>query len=284
MIAFSELGKMGRLGNQMFQYAFLRSCALRLGVKFYCPRWIGDEIFDLQDEGIREMTLCQPLPRWCPPPGSFGWIEGWEPIDGVDYCGFFQSARYFFSDEDVRSWFKFRSDIMSDALGSFGSNTSKEAVAIHFRFGDYRFDEKFYNPRVAYYRQALKILAGCAEKILVFSDEPSRAQRQLAALNASFHFVTGNSPAVDLAMMASCRAVVSSASTFSWWGAFLCGGGVVCPRQGMFRPGTAWRHEELWPAGWRELDAGLRWYDTVMFEKIRIPIRRVIRRLVKWRV
>ena len=50
MISFSRLGDYGRLGNQLFQYAFLRTTALRLGVKFYCPEWIGDSIFLLNDE------------------------------------------------------------------------------------------------------------------------------------------------------------------------------------------------------------------------------------------
>ena len=40
----------GGLGNQLFQYSFLRTQAERLGVKFYCPNWIGDEIFDLNDK------------------------------------------------------------------------------------------------------------------------------------------------------------------------------------------------------------------------------------------
>ena len=47
MIAFTRLGKMGQFGNQLFQYAFLyaflRTTAQRLGVKFYCHEWIGDK-------------------------------------------------------------------------------------------------------------------------------------------------------------------------------------------------------------------------------------------------
>ena len=50
MISFSKLGEYGRFGNQLFQYAFLRTQAKKLGVKFYCPKWIGDKIFDLNDQ------------------------------------------------------------------------------------------------------------------------------------------------------------------------------------------------------------------------------------------
>ncbi len=49
MLSFSKLGNCGRLGNQLFQYAFLRSSAHRLGTRFHCPTWDGDAIFDLGD-------------------------------------------------------------------------------------------------------------------------------------------------------------------------------------------------------------------------------------------
>jgi len=37
MISFKKLLVLGGLGNQMFQYAFLRVTAERLGVKFFLP-------------------------------------------------------------------------------------------------------------------------------------------------------------------------------------------------------------------------------------------------------
>jgi len=55
MLSYSKLGKQNlRLGNQLFQYAFLRTQSKKLGVKFYCPKWIGDEIFNLNDESLRK--------------------------------------------------------------------------------------------------------------------------------------------------------------------------------------------------------------------------------------
>ena len=53
MISFCKLGNYGRLGNQLFQYAFLRMTARRLGTQFFCPKWDGDDIFNLNDEGER---------------------------------------------------------------------------------------------------------------------------------------------------------------------------------------------------------------------------------------
>ena len=43
-VAFNHLGKMGQLGNQMFQYAATLATARQLGVTFMVPN--HDEIFD----------------------------------------------------------------------------------------------------------------------------------------------------------------------------------------------------------------------------------------------
>jgi hypothetical protein len=41
----------------MFQYAFARMTARRLGVKFYFPEWIGDKVFCLNDEDERATVI-----------------------------------------------------------------------------------------------------------------------------------------------------------------------------------------------------------------------------------
>ena len=44
MIGFNHLGKLGQLGNQMFQYAAILGVARYTGVKFIIPN--HDEVFD----------------------------------------------------------------------------------------------------------------------------------------------------------------------------------------------------------------------------------------------
>jgi hypothetical protein len=38
MIGFNYLGRLGHLGNQMFQYSCLVSCAKKMGVEAVCPQ------------------------------------------------------------------------------------------------------------------------------------------------------------------------------------------------------------------------------------------------------
>ena len=44
MLAFNHLGKLGQLGNQMFQYASLRGIASKVGSEFMIPN--HQEIYD----------------------------------------------------------------------------------------------------------------------------------------------------------------------------------------------------------------------------------------------
>ena len=45
MIGFNHLGRLGRSGNQMFQYAALRGIAANINTNFCLPIW-GDEVND----------------------------------------------------------------------------------------------------------------------------------------------------------------------------------------------------------------------------------------------
>ena len=71
----SSLGKLGRFGNQLFQYAFLRICAEKSGARVECPPWIGQTLF-----GHKDATISQQLPpaieRWEVFPRNGG-VSGW---------------------------------------------------------------------------------------------------------------------------------------------------------------------------------------------------------------
>lgn len=49
ILTMSSLGKFGRFGNQLFQYAFLRICAIQSGAEIECPSWIGQSLFGHAD-------------------------------------------------------------------------------------------------------------------------------------------------------------------------------------------------------------------------------------------
>ena len=251
MISFPSLGSRGRLGNQLFQYAFLRTTARRLGTRFHCPEWIGDRVFHLDDAG--ERADAQPLAkRYRQSRTDVGYDRRAEGIgDGTEISGFFQSARNF-DEASVRRWYRFREDAVAGVAARFEHVDLSDGVGLHLRFGDKRHDLRFYLPRPRYYEGALARLPWRAH-ILVFSDDPQRSRSYLGSLRARAVFVAGNEPYEDLYLMSRCRDFISSPSTLSWWGAWLGARAdrtVVAPQEGVLRPGAPAASTDYWPEGW----------------------------------
>jgi len=59
LITMSRLGSMGRFGNQVFEYMFIRSYAQRYGLDYQVSPWIGQALFGHQDP-----PLITNLPRY----------------------------------------------------------------------------------------------------------------------------------------------------------------------------------------------------------------------------
>ncbi|MEB3341723.1 FkbM family methyltransferase [Okeania sp.] len=55
VVTMSTLGKKGNLGNQMFQYAFLKIYAQENGLSVETPLWVGQELFGHKDREISEV-------------------------------------------------------------------------------------------------------------------------------------------------------------------------------------------------------------------------------------
>src|SRR4028119_1267925 len=102
MISFSNLGNYGRLGNQLFQYAFLRTTARRLGTQFFCPKWDGDELFNLNDEGERASEPSGIIHHFDAHPQPGFTSEALSIGDHTEIQGYFQSEKYFL-DKQLRS-------------------------------------------------------------------------------------------------------------------------------------------------------------------------------------
>jgi hypothetical protein len=267
MISFSQLGNMGRLGNQLFQYAFLRSTACKLRVKFWCPTWQGDKIFDLNDHEVRHGDKPQLSTSYNPEP-ECGWLPAWEPRDGVDYAGYFTSHRFLLERETVRQWYRFANIVTDVALSKYRSIDFNNSIALHVRLGDYSTATNFYCPRIAYYQNAIRTLDPHSRMtILVFSDEPQKAEYFLRRIKRQIVIIRDNTAAVDLYLMSLCAGIVVAASTFSWWGAYLGAGRVACPVEGLLRPGATLISRDPWPEEWIQIKGGYRFYDHASFAK-----------------
>ncbi|MEI8339729.1 MAG: alpha-1,2-fucosyltransferase [bacterium] len=258
MIALTKLGQLGRLGNQLFQYAFLRTQAERLGVRFYCPKWIGDEIFELNDAGVKEETLGKISHTYLETFGKKYDREYIRLADETDIIGQFESEKDF-DPEVAKKCFVFREDKVSRVKEKYKDIDFSKCVGIHLRLGDKLKEREtrmtYFVPNLFYYLEAIK-QAGPCDKVVIFSDDEVHVRQFFAGQDLPLYFVAGNADWEDLYLMTLCRDVVCGASTFSWWGGWLNKNPnkkVFFPKEGTFRPWGLYRNPDLIPDSWIKL-------------------------------
>jgi hypothetical protein len=275
MISFSKLGHMGRLGNQLFQYAFLRTTAQRLGVKFYCPGWIGDEIFLLNDSEIRAETPNEIYKSYMEPASYKGLNrEALEIADGTDIAGQFETDRYW-NGELVKNWYSFREIKICRVREKYAGINFGESTGVHLRFGDklstFALRINYFIARPEYYVKALSCVRK-SKNIIIFSDQIEIARRYLQALSGNFIFIDNNQPYEDLYLMTLCRDFIFSASTLGWWGGYLnrhSDSQIVAPYEGVFRPGSALKNNDYVCPNWIKIRALRPYLDSYIITALK---------------
>ena len=224
MITFNELGKYGRLGNQMFQVASVIGLATRFGYEYGFPLWVNHDHKNRfgSQENINIYEYFQnPLPLAgetdCDRFVHWGWHDLYDLQDRTNITGHLQSERYF---EHCQELIRYHFELKDKSNG-----VPEDAICIHVRRGDY---DDNYHPtlKADYYMAALREMP--IGPVYVFSDSPDEAEQMLGD---DFIYVRGNHYMKDLQMMAQCRHFILSNSTLCWWGWWLSGkkGKVVAP-------------------------------------------------------
>jgi Glycosyl transferase family 11 len=223
MISFSQLGNYGRLGNQLFQYAFLRTMSRRLGTTFYCPTWDGDKIFNLRDEQERESSAYGITRRYDPAPQAGFTSAALTIEDHTEIQGYFQSEKFYDDRAAVRSWYAFRNEIITSVEARYPNMIEKNCASFSLRIDDDYGATRTYFPLypLSYYRRALKA-TNSSGPILIFSDRPDRARDFFHPIaRGDMEFVEGLDGPQQLYLMTQCQVNIITNSTFAWWGAWL---------------------------------------------------------------
>ncbi len=257
MITFTRLGQFGRLGNQMFQYALLKGVEAATGWTAKIPVDGSPglrlaEIFEIDCPRLGEHDVVSRLfqeQRFCFQPEVF------EVEDGVDFCGYFQSERYFAAIAPrIRTEFRFRTKIAALADGTVQSLRRRGTclVSLHVRRGDYVGNHAHHVCDLDYYRRARAALPADA-LFVICSDDPEWCRDAFADWPA-WHCELDD--AATLAVMARCDHHIIAASSYSWWGAWLNPSDekIVLAPSVWFGPGLAhYETHDLLPKSWRAL-------------------------------
>ncbi len=215
MISFNNIGHMGRLGNQMFQYAALKGIATHKGYWYSAPSNISlNECFKIPEtlpnqnyQSVNEerFEFDQDFFDNCP--------------DNVDIIGYFQSEKYFkHIEQEIRQDFTFY-DMIYDMCSHYRSNvfSNTELISLHIRRTDYLTDSNFDCLSLNYYNNALKLLPNLP--VMIFSDDPNWCKEHFS--NDRFTISLSDNSRVDLCLMSLCDYHIIANSSFSWWGSWL---------------------------------------------------------------
>ncbi len=278
MISFRSIGYMGRLGNQMFQFASAIGISKKIGLDVFfptenCSTFLSNGPIDPKT-GVNMRVKCDLLDCFNIPLDFFKGIQDirvfrgiqekeftFDPDmyrieDGTDLIGYFQTEKYF---KEVRNlileYFNFKKEIQDSAINYWKDEVENflqgsSCVSVHVRRGDYTLYPN-HHPTCSkeYYEKAINLFEE-DDKFLIFSDDLEWCRENFNS--PRFHIVDSKNPYVDLKIMTMCDHHINANSSFSWWGSWLNqkeNKRVICPRN-WFGPAINKDTRDVYCEGW----------------------------------
>lgn len=239
----------GRLGNQLFQYAFVYASARKLGVAFYVDKSIEPfllpEYFKIKKgisfyfesyffsikgfkhifthhlrrlfyNGIKKICFLKNVyfSDQCLAENELQKLR-----DGSMNIGFFQSEKFFQPyQNDIKKLFS----IHEKYQRQFNKlcplvPEGKKLVTIHVRRTDYLDLNLTLHP--GYYHKAIESIQSPDNFYVIVSDDPDFAEEEFKKLENKY--ISRNTPIIDLQFLMNSDICILSNSSFSWWGAYL---------------------------------------------------------------
>lgn len=214
---------LGQTGNQLFQYAFARVLAMKLGLSFSTPSisLFPNAIYQ-QSLGV---TLHGPVVH-IDDNGGHGSDLTLNEIEQrclgarVEVCGFFERADYYTEYRElIKDWLPI-------------STFKEDRVAIHVRGRDH----KKASLGIEYYTKALRLVS--YKNVMVYTDDP-----EMSLVKELEFPVCKDGAASSFFSMATSRCIITSLSTFSWWAAFLSSATTIIQPI----PVSGWRNPKSYP-------------------------------------
>ena len=241
MIGVNALGQLGRLGNQMFQFAALKGIARHHGYQFCFPpsqnknEWTDHQLLipfklgSTNELNIQYIDFDRPTYQ----EKGFGFDQDLfdKCPDWVTIQGFFQTEKYFkHIKQELKLDFTFKDDIQNPCVDMISQLDNP--VALHIRRTDYITNPNHTCLGLDYYERALNIFPN--QTVLIFSDDPQWCQNQELFEDDRFMISDNDDQYIDMCLMTMCKGHIIANSSFSWWGAWLSNSERVIAPKGWF--------------------------------------------------
>jgi len=203
------------LGNHMFQYSLCRLVAHRNGYNFYIPHPGFLKIFFPHiDLGIKDGEIVNFF--------NDSEDQNYNPdvfnvSDFTHLIGYFQSEKYFRGYEDiVKSWFSFEMDDLTKSV--LDKYPTDRYCYVHIRGGDNRYNGTDWLIPNDYYVKAFEKIRESKKDMLfvIVTDDIELSRQYFTDIDA-----ISNNIMSDFKCLYYSKYSIISASTFSWWPAWL---------------------------------------------------------------
>jgi hypothetical protein len=273
-----QIGRSGRLGNQLFQYAILKVLSVKNGYDIVLPPDVFTRVWHGQKCALDSFKL--PSCIFTNPSVQYQYVES-DPRgydlditkvpDNTTFSGFFQHPGYYNEmQECLRVEFELQDNLQVDTQKIL-SQYKNTTVSLHIRRGDLTdgstgnsndigWSNDFSKGSVmeSYYKKALSMVP-LNSTIFLFTGGSKNNGSNSSDLDwCKNHFKDGRIIYVDnladietFALMSSCDYNITSfASTFSWWASFLNkSNNVIAPR--MYYPSyPSLTPDMVYPKNW----------------------------------
>ena len=235
MITFTNLGRHGEFGNQLFQIAAVVGTAMKNNTQFDFPKWKGlisqTEYAKYFKTPIPEtLNLNQNFISYSEPSFTYNEIP-YIPNKNIDLFGYFQSEKYFsHCKEEIKKHFE-PSNLILDKIKNLDySNT----VCIQLRFydcsrqyginhikNDPPYGNNYYTveENIPFLKKAINYF-GKNKNYFVTTNNFEKA-KQMFSPYPNFYFLEKYSYLEQFFIQTMCENNIISNSSFGWWGAWL---------------------------------------------------------------
>lgn len=212
LVTFSNLGKYGRLGNQLFQIASTIGVATKNGARYVFPHWRYSKYFERRLARVsnkEELELYEETTLL---------YQDIRLQSSTDLVGYFQSEKYFKHCSDlIRHTFTLKSGYRNYVSRKYG-DVLRGSCSVHVRRGDYLTAHTHVVQDLQYYEKAFAYFDS-RTKFVVCSDDVQWCKKHFSG--EEFIFIEGELDIIDLHVMSRCSHNIIANSSFSWWSAWL---------------------------------------------------------------
>lgn len=241
-VFYNQFGVNGRLGNQMFQYAFMLGRAKAFETIAQLPKRESENSYESTNDickfslasndvvlGPFHINYDEPAMNFNESRFSFDPnVMHVDKTKNAFYHGYFQSEKYFKEHrEDLLKCFS----ILEPSSQFYEYKVLIErtdSVSVHLRFGDYVGQSNYHTnlSQTMYYYNALQAIQKLEKKqVFVFSDETEKAkewfQNYMEEITDVVYVDGPLSSAENLILQSGCKTNIIANSSFSWWAAWL---------------------------------------------------------------